>query len=246
MTTQTLSRITLETMANSRTVATQMVAAYGAGSRRLVQAVDGALQTRVLPRAAKLAPQAGQRLDALRDSVNSTVIKGIDRAVAQSEQLIVRSNGFAVTQVDRWADRVAGLDNALLASGLQTAARLTLPAAQLVLVVSGKAAEGATQLATAAGAHPVRRAVRKAATSGRRSTAKGVKSAQTLATKAKGATKATTKATTKAKAQIGTKIQAVRRRAAKAPVAVAPVAAAKRARKAVKPAAKATGKTASV
>lgn len=209
MNTPSLSRITMETMANYRTAAAQVVAASGAGSRRLVKAVDGALQSQVLPRTARLAPVAGERLDGLRGNVNRVVVQGIDQAVERSEQVIATTSDFAVAQVTRLADLMADIDNAMIASGVEAAARFTLPAAQLALVVSSKVAEGATQLADAAGAHPVKAAVKKAASTTRRRVAKAAKQADVT-------------------------VKAVRRRATKAvaPVADAPVV--KRARRAAK------------
>lgn len=168
MSTQTLSRVTLETLANVRTAATQVVAAYGAGSRRLVHAVDGSVQQQVLPVTMRLVPAAGERLDTVRGSVSRAVDKGIVDAVTRSEKLIGRGNHFVVAQVERWTDRVADIDNTMVVQGLDAAARLSLPAAQLACLVSGKVAEGATRLADAAGAHPVAAPARKAAKAGAR------------------------------------------------------------------------------
>ncbi|MEN9629234.1 MAG: hypothetical protein RJA10_2461 [Pseudomonadota bacterium] len=209
MNTSSLSRITMETMANYRTAAAQVVAASGAGSRRLVNAVDDALQSQVVPRTARLAPVAGERLDDLRGNVNRMVVQGIDQAVERSEQVIATTSDFAVAQVTRVADLMADIDNAIIASGVEAAARFTLPAAQLALAVSSKVAEGATQLADAAGARPVKAAAEKAAKATKRRVAKVAKQAEV-------------------------EVKAVRRRAAKAvaPVADAPVV--KRARRAAK------------
>lgn len=209
MNTQSLSRITMETMANYRTAAAQVVAASGAGSRRLVNAVDGALQSQVLPRTTKLAPRAGERLDGLRGDVNRVVVQGIDQAVERTEQAIAASSDFAVAQVTRLADLVADIDNQMLVGGLEAAARITLPAAQLALVVSSKMAEGATQLADAAGAHPVKAAVKKATTTTKRRVAKVAQ-------------------------QADVEVKAVRRRATKAAAAVADAPVVKRARRAAK------------
>lgn len=163
MSTQTLSRVTLETLANVRTAATQVVAAYGAGSRRLVKTVDGTVQHQVVPVTMRLVPAAGERLDTVRGTVSRAVDKSIVEAVARSEQLIGRSSDFAVAQLERWTDRVADIDNGMVVQGLDAAARLSLPAAQLARVVTGKVAEGATSLADAAGAHPLAAPARKAA-----------------------------------------------------------------------------------
>lgn len=163
MTTPSLSRLTVQTMANYRVAATQMVAASGAGSRRFVRAVDGAIETQLLARAAKLAPKPAERMDELRGGASRMVVKGIDQFEKAAETTIVRGSEFAVAQVARLADMAAEAKPAVFAEGLHTAARLSIPAAQLALMVSSKVAEGATSLADVAGAHPVRRAVRKTA-----------------------------------------------------------------------------------
>lgn len=168
MSTQTLSRITMETMANYRAAATQVVAASAAGSRGLVRVVDSTVRNQVVPKAAKLAPQAGERIETVRADVNRLVEQGIEQLAARAELTIARSSDLATAQVSKWTDLAADVGNAYVVQGLDTAARLTLPAAQLALAVSGKVAQGATQLADVAGAHPVakpvRRAARKAAT----------------------------------------------------------------------------------
>lgn len=185
MNTPTLSRVTLETMANYRTAATQVVAASGAGSRRLVKAVNGTMLQPVVERTSAVAPAAGERLDAARDTASRLALQGIGQAVALSEQVIVRGSEFATAQVERWAGAAAGLDNRYVAQGLKTAARLSMPAAQLALALSGKVAEGATQLADVAGVHPVRgqaRAqVRRAAKTSRRVASKVKAEAKTTA-----------------------------------------------------------------
>lgn len=168
MNTPTLSRVTLETMANYRTAASQIVAASGAGSRRFVEAVDGALARPLVQRTVAVVPAAAERLDAARDAASRIALQGIGQAVAFSEQVIERSSVFATAQVERWADSVGAFDNRYVAQGVETAARLSLPAAQLALKVSGKVAEGATQLADVAGAHPVKGAARRAAKTSRR------------------------------------------------------------------------------
>ncbi len=162
MNTPTLSRVTLETMANYRTAVTRVVAASGAGSRRLVKAVDGTMLQPAVERTAAVAPAASERLDAARDTASRLALQGIGQAVALSEQIIELGSEFATAQVERWADAAAALDNRYVVQGLKTAARLTMPAAQLALKVSGKVAEGATQLADVAGAQTVRGHVRRA------------------------------------------------------------------------------------
>lgn len=171
-TTASLSRIALETMANYRAAATQVVAASGAGSRRVVRLLDGTLEQRVLPGTTRLAPRTGQRLEALRGRMSHLIERGIGQAEKAAETGIERGSDFALAQVTRLADLGAEVKNPLVSNGLETAARLSLPAAQLALTVSGKIAEGATALADVAGANPVGRVVRKAARGTKRGTAK--------------------------------------------------------------------------
>ena len=81
MTAQTLSRVTLQTLENYRTAATQAVVAYRLGGHRLVGAVNGALKNGVYPRTAKMAPRATERLNEVRGSVSKIVVKGIEPQV---------------------------------------------------------------------------------------------------------------------------------------------------------------------
>jgi hypothetical protein len=162
MSTQALSRITIETMANYRTAASEVVAATGAGSRRLVRLVDGTVQQQVLPRATRVAPRSAERLDAVRGRLSRWAEQGIDVAQQRAEAGITRTSEFAITQLGKWADRAAEVQAPAISSGLDAAASLSLPAANLGLLLSGKLAEGATQLADVAGAHPVAKTVRKA------------------------------------------------------------------------------------
>lgn len=152
MTTTQLSRVTLETLANYRVAATQTAAATGAGGTRLVRAVNGTLVRQFYPRAAKLAPRATARLHQVGDEVNRRVVDGIEAVVERTEAVIDRSSEMAVTQVNRIAGMAAAVGNPLVADGLNTAARLSLPMAQLALAVSSRVAEGATSLAHVAGA----------------------------------------------------------------------------------------------
>lgn len=168
MTAQTLSRVTLKTLENCRVAATQAVVAYRLGGHRLLGAVDGALQNKVYPRTAKVAPKATARLDTVRGNVSQIVVKGIDLMAERTEQVITLGANTAAEQLGKVAAFAAGIDNPLLANGLQAAARLTMPGAQLALVVSGKVGAGAKALADAAGARPVRKVVRRAAAGAKR------------------------------------------------------------------------------
>lgn len=168
MSAQYLSHVTLETLENYRNAATQGVAAYRSGGRRLVGAVNGALQHSVYPRTARLAPRATEFMNEMRGNVSQIVVKGLDQTAARAATAIEFGAKAAGTQLNKLARFAARVDNPVVADGLQAAARLTMPGAKVALAISGKVAAGAMALADAAGARPVRSAARKAAAAPRR------------------------------------------------------------------------------
>lgn len=162
-----LSSVALASLANYRSAANQAVGAYRLGGHRLVSVVNSALESAVYPRTVKLAPVAIHRLQALRGNWSKIVVKGIDQVALRTERAIEVSANSAAEQVAKVVDMAGRVDNAMVANGLQTAARLGLPGAKLALVVSSKVAQGATKLYDAAGGQPavvkaVRKVVRKA------------------------------------------------------------------------------------
>jgi hypothetical protein len=218
MNTQTLSRVTLQTLENYRTAATQAVVAYRLGSHRLVSVVNGALEGTVYPRTAKLAPRATDRMNDVRGSVSDIVVKGIDQMAERTEKAIDLGADTAVAQVTKVADFAAGIDNAVVNGGLQAAVRLTMPGAKVALVVSDKVAEGAQALAQAAAGKPLKAASRKAG-------ARVQRAVKPVVRKAK-AVKAPTAPTVKAQAQrvakraskaVSTTVKAVEAEVAKTP-----------------------------
>jgi len=216
MTTQTLSRVTLQTLENYRTAATQAVVAYRLGSHRLVGVVNGALENNLYPRTAKLAPGATERMNEVRGNVSDIVIKGIDQMAERTEKAIDLCADTAAAQVAKVADFAAGIDNEMVVNGLQTAVRLSMPGAKLALVVSGKVAERAEALVEAAGGKPVKKAMRRAGVVAKRKTAP-------VARKAKATVKTAAKRTRKAVAKVveAPKVQRVRRAAKKVVAEVA-------------------------
>jgi hypothetical protein len=210
MTTQTLSRVTLATLENYRTAATQAVVAYRSGGHRVVGVVNGALQKSLYPRTAKLAPRATDRMDEVRGNVSDIFEKGIDEVAERTEKAIELGSTTAAAQVTKLAKFAAGIDNEVVANGLQTAARLTMPGAKVALVVSSKVAEGAKALAEAAGARPLRRAVRTAAAGVKRRAAPVARQAKTAMKKT---TQRAAKATRAAKAPLAKARRAVARAA---------------------------------
>ena len=170
MTSQTLSRVTLQSLENYRTAATQAVVAYRLGGHRLVRLVNGALKNSVYPRTG--------RMNEVRGNVSGIVVKGIDQVALRAEKAIALGSTSAATQVSKVARFAAGVDNEMVANGLQAAARLTMPGAKAALAVSSQVAKGATALADAAGARPMRKAVRQAAAGSSRKLAPVARKAQ--------------------------------------------------------------------
>jgi hypothetical protein len=204
MTSQTLSTVTLQTLENYRDAASRAVAAYHLGGKRLLGLVNGALENGVYPRTAKVAPRATERLNEVRGNVSEIIVKGADQVAQRTEQAIAFSSDTAAAQVSKMADFAAGIDNSLIANGLQAAARLTMPAAQVALAVSSKVAKGAHALADAAGARPVRGIARKALKTTHVAAAGAKRRAAPVARKAQ----ATMKTTAKRVAKVGKRVAA--------------------------------------
>ncbi len=206
MTQPSLKRVTLQTLENYRVAAHQAVVAYRRGGHRLVGAVGSTVDAVVVPRAARVAPVAAVRLKSVRGQVTRTLDAGIDQIADGSERVIARGNKLAVAQVGRVAELAAGVDNALVANGLQSVARATLPGAQVALSLSTKVAEGATALAGAVGgrATPAPRAAKAApATRARKAAAKAPKAAaKAVKTAARKTSRTATKAVKAASAVV--------------------------------------------
>ncbi len=190
MTPSTLSRVTLQTLENYRTAATHAVVAYRLGGKRLVGLVNGTLENTVYPRTAKIAPRATKRLNQVRGKVSEAIVNGVDQVAQRSEQAIEFGSAAAAAQVSKLAGLASGMHNPCVANSLQTAARLSLPAAKVALAVSSRIAQGANALADAAGARPVRGMARKVAVQAKRRAAPVARNAQaSLKTGAKRAAK---------------------------------------------------------
>lgn len=220
MRTQTLSHVTLQSIENYRTAVVETVAAYRVGSRRLVGVMNGALQNSVYPRTAMVAPRVTDRMDEVRGKVSDIVVKGIDQVAEGAEKAIELSSSTATSQLTKVAKFAAGIDNEIVANGLQAAARLTMPGAKVALLVSTRVAEGATKLADAAGAHPVRKVARKAV---RKAKASTQRKAAPIVRKAKASVKTTSRRVTKAVKAADAPVAKVQRAARKATQAAAEV-----------------------
>lgn len=206
----TLTHVTLNTVEQCRSAATQVVKAYRLGGHRVI----GKVKT------------SNERVNTL----TQLAAKGVDQVADRSEQLIDISAKTTATQISKAAKFANSIDNPVLANGLQTASRPSLPSALAVLAVAGKAAAGADSLVKAV---EVKRPARKA-----RAAVKPL--ASKVAKKVVKAAKAVAKPAAKPVVR-----KAPARRAAAPAAVVAPVVAkAKRVRAAAKQAVEAVAATA--
>lgn len=175
MTRQTLRAVTLETVATATKAAERTVGAYRAGGHRLVAVIQQRVAAPTVARTQPYAPRLAAALHNTSSQAGSLADKGIDLVSDRTERAIgVASKGVAA-QVRRVAQLAEGVDNRVIANGLDTAARITLPGVQAALALTERLADGADKLArSAAGAKtararkavakaPVRRAARKPA-----------------------------------------------------------------------------------
>ena len=142
MTTSSLRAVTLKTVANYAHAAERAVLAYRVGGHRLIAAMQ---------RGVDLAAQNGpERLaTALRragGNVGGMAGKGLDKVSRGTERAIEIGSSGVRSQVVRVADMAEGLDLPVLSSGLQAAARISLPGAQAALVLSERVVAGADKL----------------------------------------------------------------------------------------------------
>lgn len=184
MNNQTLNSVTLQTLDNYRTAATRATLAYRLGGQRLLSAINNMLAKSVYPRTAHIAPRATVRMDEMRGGISEVLVKGIDQIADRTAKAIESGSNAVVAQVNRVSEFAAGIHNPIVVNGLQSAARLTLPGAQVAQAVSSKVAQGAHALADAAGARPVRNTVRKSAARVKRKAAPVVRKAKVVARKA--------------------------------------------------------------
>ena len=142
MTTSSLRAVTLKTVANYAHAAERAVLAYRVGGHRLIAAMQ---------RGVDLAAQNGpERLaTALRragGNVGGMAGKGLDKVSRGTERAIEIGSSGVRSQVVRVADMAEGLDLPVLSSGLQAAARISLPGAQAALALSERVVAGADKL----------------------------------------------------------------------------------------------------
>ena len=205
MTQATLSTVTLATIENYRHAASLAVKAYRAGSNRLIDAVNTSIETNVYSRTEKVAPQLTAKLAEVRTGLTDIMVKGIDTVSTGSDKAIEASSNTAAQGVTKVAKFAAGIDNRVVANGIDAVVRLSMPGAQIAKTVSAKVAKGADTLSrVVAGkqAQPARavKAVKKAAVAAKRDVVR--KAAATQKTVSKKAVAVKTKATAVAKKSV--------------------------------------------
>ena len=214
MTQQTLSTVTLATIENYRHAASLAVMAYRAGSNRLIDAVNSSIDANVYSRTEKLAPQLTAKLAQVRLGMTDIMVKGIDSVSTGSDKAIEVSSTTATQGVAKVAKFAAGIDNRVVANGIDAVVRLSMPGAQMAQTLSAKVAVGADTLSRAAAGKksPVvraARAVKKAAVVAKRSAVRKAAAAPKTVTKKVVAVKA------KAFSVAKTSVASVKRKAAK-------------------------------
>lgn len=150
MTQTTLRNVTLATIQNYRDAANEAARAYQVGSQRLIDGLNKSIDDNIYSRTSKVVPNLTDAMSQVRGRVTRVVFKGIDQVTQRTEKAVDFGSDGAAKQVIKAAEFVAGIDNAMIANGLQTAARLSLPTAKVGLAVSSKVAEGAKALSGAA------------------------------------------------------------------------------------------------
>lgn len=178
MSRQTLRAVTLQTVATATKAAEATVGAYRAGGHRLVAVIQQRVAAPTVARAEPYAPRLASALGQTSRRAGSMADKGIDLVSDRTEQAISVAAKGVTAQVRRVAQLADGVDNRVIATGLDTAARITLPGVQAALALTERLADGADKLArTAAGPKaarasrakkavakaPVRRAAKKPA-----------------------------------------------------------------------------------
>ena len=174
----TLSSVTLATIENYRSAANEAARAYQLGSQRLINALNSGINEQIYSRTSKVAPQFTESANKVRGRVTQIVLDGIDQITTRTEKAVEVGSDGAAHQVNKVAKLVAGIDNTTVANGLHTVARLSLPGAKVAFAVSGKVADGAKALATAAAGKGVKPVVKAAKATAAKAVRKTVRSAK--------------------------------------------------------------------
>lgn len=159
----TLKTVTLETLATAVKAAEQAVDAYRAGGRRLVATLDERVTERAAARAERYAPKLAAALRRSSTQANTWAVKRIDAVSQRTDALITAGSAQVAAQVRRLARVADGVQNPVVAKGLDAAARVTLPGAKAALALTERVAAAADKLPGTPKKAPRRAAAPKAA-----------------------------------------------------------------------------------
>jgi hypothetical protein len=226
MTQASLRTVTLKTVANYHHAAEHAVGAYRLGGHRLIAVMRQSVDIAARRGAERFAPRLAAAIQRAGDSVGSLVVKGIDAVSHGTTRVLTIGTDGVRSQVERVAVMAGGVDYPVVVSGLQAAARFSLPGAQAALALSERVAAGAAKLETVAAGPRSTRAKAAAQRVRRGAPARG----RSTVAKVEAEVKAVSRRATKAVKQ---KVGKTARRVSDAAEAVAQATAPKAARKPV-------------
>lgn len=151
MTTTSLRTVTLKTVANYRHAAERTLRAYRTGGQRLIAVVRQGVDRAALRGAEPYVPAFAAAIRRAGDNLGTLANQGLDAVSERTSRAIEAGADTMTSQVKRVADLAGGVDNKVLATGLQAAVRISLPGAQVALALSERVASGAEKLADVAG-----------------------------------------------------------------------------------------------
>jgi hypothetical protein len=183
--TTSLRAVTLQTVANYRHAAERTLGASRHTGERLIAVVRASVERAARAGAEPYVPAFAAALRRAGDNLGSLAGQGLAAVSERTSRAIAAGADGVVTQVERVAGLVDGVDSKVVASGLQAAVRVSLPGAQVALALSERVASGADKLADVAGAGTARRTARAAGKRVRRAKAEAADVAATVATGAK-------------------------------------------------------------
>jgi hypothetical protein len=150
--TTSLRTVTLKTVANYRHAAERTLGASRRTGERLIAVMRDGVERAARVGAEPYAPALAAALCRAGDNLGNLADQGLAAVSERTSRVIAAGADGVVTQVERVADLVDGVDNKVVATGLQAAVRVSMPGAHVALAVSERVASGADKLADVAGA----------------------------------------------------------------------------------------------
>jgi len=144
-TTTSLRAVTLQTVANYRHAAERTLRAYRSGGQRLIAVVRGGVDQAAQRGAEPYVPALAAALRRAGDNLGSMAHQSLDAVSERTSRAITIGADGVSSQVRRVADLAEGVDNKVVASGLQAAVRVSLPGAKVALALSERVASGAEE-----------------------------------------------------------------------------------------------------